>query len=99
MPITRAAFVRKVTNLTFDSGVLTEIHIEKPSEALAFMEIPLTIAKAILSVPAELIQLKINYSSRDKELHDARKAELEAKQALLDYIKKQREKDSTNNPL
>jgi hypothetical protein len=97
MPIERAAFVKKVTNLTFDRGILTEVHIGKPSEALGFMDIPVSIAKAIASVPAELIQLKINYSNKEKDLVDARKAELEAKQALLEYLKKQR--DNSGSPL
>jgi len=88
MPIERAVFVRKVTNLTFDRGILTEVHIEKPSEVLGFMDIPVSIAKAIASMPAELIQLKINYSNQEKDLADARKAELEAKQGLLEYLKK-----------
>jgi hypothetical protein len=97
MPIERSAFVKKVTNLTFEKGILTEIHIEKPSEALGFMDIPVSIAKAIASVPAELIQLKINYSNKEKDLADARKAELKAKEALLESLKKL--KDNSNTPL
>ena len=102
MPIERSAFVKKVTNLTFDKGVLTEVHIEKPSEVLGFMDIPVSIAKAIASIPAELVQIKINYSNKEKDLTNARRAELEAKKALLDYQKKEqeeREKRNANNPL
>jgi hypothetical protein len=102
MPIERAAFVRKVTNLTFDKGILTEVHIEKPSEVLGFMDIPVAIAKAIASIPAELVQVKIDYSNKEKDLANARRAELEAKKALLDYQKKEqeeREKRNANNPL
>ena len=102
MPIERSAFVKKVTNLTFDKGVLTEVHIEKPSEVLGFMDIPVSITKAIASIPAELVQIKINYSNKEKDLANARRAELEAKKALLDYQKKEqeeREKRNANNPL
>lgn len=103
MPLERAPFVSKVTNLSFEKGILTEVHIEKPSEALAFMEIPLSIAKMLASLPAELLQLKINYSNREKELATAQKAELEAKQALLEYLKKQQEmreeRQRSDNPL
>ena len=102
MSIKRAAFVKKVTNLTFDKGILTEVHIDKPSEVLGFMDIPVSITKAIASIPAELVQIKINYSNKEKDLANARRAELEAKKALLEYQKKEqeeREKRNTNNPL
>ncbi len=96
MAIERAAFVKKVTNLAFEKGILTEVHIDKPSEALGFMEIPVAIAKAIASVPADLIQLRINYSNKEKDLADARKSELEAKQALIEVLKKLKDH---SNPL
>jgi hypothetical protein len=83
LPVHRAAFVKNVTNATFNQGILTEVHIEKPSELLAFFEIPLAVAKAIAAVPAELLQVKIDYSSKEKQLADAQKAQLEATQALL----------------
>lgn len=88
LPINRAAFIKKITNLTFDNGILTEVHMEKPSEASGFWDIPLSIVKGIASVPAELLQFKIDYSNKEKTLADAQKAELDAKKALLDYQKK-----------
>ncbi len=33
--VSRAAFVKKITNLTFDNGVLTKFDITKPSESIA----------------------------------------------------------------
>lgn len=92
-PITRAAFVKKVTKLTFDNGVLTDVELNKPSQTLAFIDIPLAVVKAILALPTELIQLKIDYSNKDKALLDAQKGELEARQALLDLRKKYSEND------
>jgi hypothetical protein len=103
LPIHRAAFVKNITNATFDDGILTEVHIEKPSEALAFMEIPLAIAKAVTSVPTELLQLKIDYSSKEKDLAEAEKARLDAMRSLIEDRQKNK-KTSTdggadNNPL
>jgi hypothetical protein len=80
--VTRAALVEKVTELDFKNGTLQSIHIKKPSETLAFMEIPLSIVKGILSVPAEIIKIKIDYSSKNKQLIDAYKAELKAREEL-----------------
>jgi hypothetical protein len=82
IPITRAAFVKKVTTVAFDHGLLTEVDINKPSEMLAFMDIPLAIAKAIVDVPAELVQLKINTSKGNTDLANQQKSELQAQQAL-----------------
>lgn len=78
LPIKRAAFVKKITNVTFEDGILTEVHLEKPSEGLACMEIPLAIAKDIASLPAELIQLKINYNNQNAELSNAEKNAIDA---------------------
>jgi hypothetical protein len=82
IPITRAAFVKKVTTVAFDHGLLTEVDINKPSEMLAFMDIPLAIAKAIVDVPAELVQLKINTSKGNTDLANQQQSELQAQQAL-----------------
>ncbi len=100
--ITRAAFVKKVTDITFDNGILTKIDVHKPSEALAFMEIPLSIAKAIVSVPGEILKLKFDISTAEKNLLDAQKNELKAKQELIDFqrelLKKEAE-GSADDPL
>lgn len=82
LPVTRAAFVKKVTTLGFDHGILTDVHISKPSEVLGFLEIPFGIAKAIVSIPAELVQLRIDTTKSNTELLDAQKAGIEAQRAL-----------------
>jgi hypothetical protein len=71
-----------VTSLGFDHGILTEVDINKPSEALAFMDIPLAIAKAFVDVPAQLVQLKFNFAKSDTDLLSQQKLEAEARQAL-----------------
>lgn len=76
-------FVKTVHEARFVNGILTKWDTERPSEALAFVKIPVNVAKAILSVPAELIKLKVDISNQNKSLSDAEKAEIEAYQALL----------------
>lgn len=51
---------------------------------LAFLEIPLSILKAILAVPGELWQLKIDYSSKEESWAKAQTSELEAAAKLLE---------------
>ena len=91
--ITRASFVKKVTNLTFTDGVLTEFEINKPSQFLAGIEIPLNLVKALVALPAEIIQLKFNISSENEKLLKQQKAEIEAKQALIEYLNQQAEEN------
>lgn len=90
--IKRAAFVRKVTNVRFASGMLQSVHIDKPSEALAAIEIPLAIADAILAVPGEILKLKIDTTTQNRQLHEARLNELKAREALVEFQKEQAEK-------
>lgn len=89
LPVRRSAFVEKVNDLNFDHGMLTEVTVTKPSEALAFMEIPLAMAKAITDIPANLFQVKIDQTKnatsiaeQQQKLFDAQKKQLEAEMAL-----------------
>lgn len=83
IPISGSEAVEKVHNIKFsESGVPTEVTVQKPSEALAWASRPLDVAKALLSVPAELLQLKVDISDKEKALIESRaaleKAKLEA---------------------
>lgn len=81
--VERAAFVEKQTILDFSNGILKNVEIEKPSGALELLRIPLDIASALIAVPAEVIQLKIDTASDTDKLHKARTTELDAKLKLL----------------
>lgn len=91
MDITGAAFVRKVNNLSFDNGILTSFSITKPSQILAGLNIPLDILKSVATLPTELIQLKIDYSTAKTSLIQQKTAEIEAKQKLVEALQKERD--------
>jgi hypothetical protein len=57
--ISRALFARRKTTIKFDQGVLTDVAIEKDSELVGFVSIPLAAAKAIVDVPAQIIKIRI----------------------------------------
>lgn len=57
--VERAMFATRDTDLNFQDGVLTDVKIKKGSELVGFISIPLAVAKAIVSVPAEIIQVRI----------------------------------------
>jgi hypothetical protein len=64
IPITRSSFVKKTYGFKMANGMLTENTINKPSEVEGFLSIPINIAKAIVSVPAQLLSFKIENIKR-----------------------------------
>ncbi len=66
----------------FQDGMLTSHSINRPSEALAIVKIPYDIAKALISVPAEIFRLRVDYTNQEAALIDARTKVLKSKAAL-----------------
>lgn len=82
MPLERWAFVRTTHDVKLENGVFKSITTERPSSALALASAPLDIAKAALTAVAEVVQLKVDLSGKEKALAEAKVAEIEAKSAL-----------------
>ncbi|TWT06126.1 hypothetical protein [Reyranella sp. CPCC 100927] len=82
MELRKAFMVTKIKNIEFTKGVLTKVRVEKPSEALALVTLPLDIAKAILSVPADILKLKVDLSSQEEALAKKQAALIDAKKEL-----------------
>lgn len=78
----RFPFVRANNTLTFSQGLLTKFEIDKPSEALGFIQIPIDVAKAIVDIPGQLLQMKVQSTTNETGLLEAQKALLEARRAL-----------------
>ena len=66
--VNRSLFVDRITDLEFSDGVLTNISVKKPSEAAAFVEIPLAIVSAVVAVPGLIVKLKINDANNQERL-------------------------------
>ena len=88
LDVSRAAFVKKVTKVTFEDGILTELYVNKPSEVLAFLEIPFYLVQSIVALPTELIQVKIKYSTSQTSLYEQQLKELQALKALQEEKQK-----------
>ena len=84
----RAAAVKKTVTADFTNGMLTKLVLDKPSEALAVANIPFNILTKIIALPSELIQLKIDTSTNEKDLLEAQKALIEAQQSLIEAVEK-----------
>ncbi|OLN27023.1 hypothetical protein DVDV_2323 [Desulfovibrio sp. DV] len=82
----RTAFVKKTYAVQFENGFLTSAKINKPSELLAGVSLPVDIIKSIASIPAEIIQLKINYNSQQQALLEAEKTKFESLKAFNDAV-------------
>jgi hypothetical protein len=69
--VDRSAFVTRDTNLMFKSGVLTNVTISKPSEALAAAGFTLRLAQTLVDVPAQIIRVRIQAVNNRKAIIDA----------------------------
>jgi hypothetical protein len=69
--IDRYAFVKGVTTITFVNGSLQKINLNKPSEALEVVSVPVRILKLAFSIPGAAL-------AKDKQLVDAETALLES---------------------
>jgi len=84
----RRAFVDSGASIKFSNGVPAEVTITRPSEMLAGFDIPVRIVRNVVSIPAELIQLKFNYSSKNEALYAQLLKELTAKDAYIEALEK-----------
>ena len=64
----RAAFVKKRVDLLVSDGVLTGIEVDKPSELLAGISIPVEVLKTIASIPGEILSLRVKGMEAEKSL-------------------------------
>jgi hypothetical protein len=77
--VTRAACVQKVSKLTLNKGMLTKLDVDKPSEVVGCLSIPLEVLKKLLEVPKSL------FTSEQAQI----KAEADLLKAQTDLLKAQ----------
>lgn len=76
--VERTLFAQRKTTLKFTNGVLDDVTIDKGSEVLGFVSIPLYLSQAIVAIPANIIQLKINTTDQRTKLIDAQSKLIDA---------------------
>lgn len=82
--VERAAFARRITEISFRDGVLTDVTINKGSELERFAGIPLSVARAIVDIPAQIVQFRIIDIKGQTEILDAQGKLI---QAVAEYKK------------
>jgi hypothetical protein len=80
--IERSMFVKRTTTLMFDNGVLRDIAIEKPSEVLGFVEIPLRVVQAVIAIPAQIVKVRIKAVNNEQAIADAQAGLIQNQAAL-----------------
>jgi len=83
MNVSRAAFVTQSYILGIQDGIPYEVVLNKPSQALAISAVPLSIVRAVAALPSEILQLKLDYSTKSSALLQARTAQITNLQAEL----------------
>ena len=78
-----ANFTKNTYAYSFSKGSLTNSTIDQPSEMLGLVQIVPNVLKAIVAIPAEIIKLRVDYSSSEKALLENQKTMVET-QLLLD---------------
>lgn len=97
--VTRAAFVKKITKLTFSKGVLIGTDVNNPSQLLGFMNIPVDIVRMLVSLPSAILDFKVTQKQNDTKLLTAQTNQIKAQNSLIDAQQKLLEKQAQANTL
>lgn len=81
--VTRGPCIQRVNTLTFNHGLLTKAELNKPSEVLSCLEIPLAIAKAFASIPSQVLTFKVEQATKEASLLQQERNIIVAQQALM----------------
>lgn len=78
IPMHSSAFVKTVDTVQFTDGSLTSWSAERPSEVLEIVRLPVKVLSSVVSVAAQIVSVKVDYSTKTKALLDAQKAQMQA---------------------
>lgn len=82
IPMKSSAFVKTTDVVAFENGMLTSWSANRPSGVLEVVRLPVRALKVLVSVPAELIKLRVDYVSQEQSLAGAYAKQLEAAETL-----------------
>ncbi|MEO1450014.1 MAG: hypothetical protein AAFV07_10835 [Bacteroidota bacterium] len=92
MEIPYAPFVKTEFDVTFNSfGYPLKVNIKKPSSLLAFMDAPIKALKAVLTIPSQIFQFRVN-------MDNSRLAKLEHDLAYQQQYSELSQKVAENQP-
>lgn len=68
IPMHSSAFVKTINDATFDNGTLASWTASRPSELLEIVRLPVRVLTSIISVPAQMLSLRVNLSDQEQAL-------------------------------
>jgi hypothetical protein len=89
--VKRAMFTERQTTLSFNKGILTDVAVNKKSELAGFVQIPLAVAQAVVSVPGQILTVRLTDTNNQTALLGA---QAQLIQAVATY-----QQTVANNPL
>lgn len=97
-PVTAAAFTKVSNKHTFKDGMLVEVSLDKPSVVAAVASLPVEILKALVSIPASIIKLRVDYESQSEALATTQANVLKAQVDLLNAQKALEDRLALDSP-
>jgi hypothetical protein len=82
IPMNSAPFVRTVNDVQFVDGSISSWSAEHPSEALEVVRLPVRILTALISVPAQLLSVQVDVSTRERTLAETQRQQIEQQERL-----------------
>ena len=80
VPVKRTAFVKRINKIGIQDGIIISNEITNPSSVEGFISIPINIAKAIISIPGQLLQFRFDNTKKSEQFE---KEKLAYQQSLL----------------
>jgi hypothetical protein len=99
IPMNSSPFVRTVNDVQFADGSISSWSAERPSEVLEVVRLPVRVLTALISVPAQLFQLRVNYSTEQRNLAQMQRQQIEQDErlrALRDCIAEAESNDASS---
>lgn len=89
IPLDASMFATNDYEYEFNNGLLTRYKSVTPNEFVGFFSMIPAAGKALLSIPAEILQLKIDYSSKEEGYYKVQQTLMEARLAYEEALAKQ----------
>jgi hypothetical protein len=90
--VDRTLFAKRRTRLTFDKGVLQHVAVDKTSELLAFVDVPLYFAEGLVALPGAIIRVDIDTAQAETNLIGAELQLMQQREATRNVEKQIRDK-------
>jgi len=84
--VTRAMFANKSVNFIFQEGALRTACLSKTSEPAGFVEIPLQISRSLVSLPGEIIKVRIGDVTSETQLVNAQNTLYQMQQSYMQAV-------------